>query len=100
MMTVSKIESITYRLVVAISVFLLAALLWAVLFFGGMSDNHDAMLHHLQNQSERLDALKHNKAKATAKRWTSDDTMELIACLEIPYAQRGECLARIQARFQ
>jgi hypothetical protein len=71
----------------------------AIRFFSGMSSDHEEMLTYLQSQSERLEALEQNKAKATSKRWTSDDTMELIACLEIPYAQRSECLARITQRF-
>ncbi len=50
----------------------------------------------------RLDALENNRATATARRWTADDQMEYIACME--YAnfspERRACINRIKARFQ
>jgi len=50
----------------------------------------------------RLDALENNRATATARRWTADDQMEFITCLDNPNfsAERRACINRIKARFQ
>lgn len=50
----------------------------------------------------RLDALENNRATATARRWTSDDQMEFITCLDHPNftQERRACIHRIKARFQ
>lgn len=50
----------------------------------------------------RLDALENNRATATARRWTADDQMEFITCLDNPNfsPERRACIHRIKARFQ
>lgn len=50
----------------------------------------------------RLDALENNRATATARRWTADDQMEFITCLDHPKftQERRACIHRIKARFQ
>ena len=50
----------------------------------------------------RLDALENNRATATARRWTADDQMEFITCLDHPNftQERRACIHRIKARFQ
>lgn len=50
----------------------------------------------------RLDALENNRATATARRWTADDQMEFITCLDHPNfsPERRACIHRIKARFQ
>lgn len=50
----------------------------------------------------RLDALENNRATATARRWTADDQIEFITCLDHPNftQERRACIHRIKARFQ
>lgn len=78
------------------------ALILAARFFSGMANDHGEMLGYLERQESRLEALESNKAKATAKRWTADDQMEYIACMEFANfsPERQTCLNRIKARFQ
>ena len=56
----------------------------------------------LTGMHNRLDALENNRATATARRWTADDQMDYIACME--YAnfspERRACINRIKARFK
>lgn len=85
-----NIEIITYRIVIGISIGLAIAMVWAVLFFGGMSTDHAELI-------DRLDALEHNKARATARRFTADDATALMACLRIPYKDREACTQQIEA---
>lgn len=65
-------------------------------------NSHDAVLQVVQDNAERLERLENNKARATARRWTADDQMDFIACME--YAnfsvERRACINRIKARFQ
>ncbi len=46
--------------------------------------------------------FKEQLGKATARRWTADDQMEFITCLDHPNfsAERRACINRIKARFQ
>lgn len=78
------------------------ALILAVRFFSGIANDHGEMLGYLERQESRLEALENNKARATARRWTADDQMDFIACME--YAnftqERRACIYRIKARFQ
>lgn len=78
------------------------ALILALMFFSGVDTDHVQMLDYLQRQESRLEALESNKAKATAKRWTADDQMEYIACMEFANfsPERRTCINRIKARFQ
>jgi len=64
------------------------------------NNSHDEVLGVVQCNAARLEAMENNKAKATAKRWTSDDTMELIACLEHKNGTpaRRACIDAITAR--
>ena len=50
----------------------------------------------------RLEALEAQRSPATARRWTSDDEMELIACLEHRNGTpaRRACINRITARIK
>lgn len=88
-----NLEVITYRIVIGISIGLIFAAAWAVLFFGGMSTDH-------ADQIMRLDALEHNRAKATAKRFTSDDAQDMLLCIRLKEPERCACLDRFQARFK
>lgn len=56
----------------------------------------------LEGVRTRLEALEAQRSPATAKRWTSDDEMELITCLDHPNftQERRACIHRIKARFQ
>jgi len=77
-------------------------LVFMVYSFSGVSEGHARIEQIVRSTADRLEALEQNKAKATAKRWTADDQMEYIACME--YAnfspERRTCLNRIKARFQ
>ena len=94
-----KIETIS---IVTLSGLFAASLLLAVIFFSGIVDDHSTMIGYLQGNAERLERLENNKARATARRWTADDQMDFIACME--YAnfsvERRACINRIKARFQ
>lgn len=56
----------------------------------------------LTGVQNRLDALENNRATATARRWTADDQLEFITCLDHPNftQERRACIHRIKARFQ
>ena len=73
-------------------------LIGIVATFSQSTSNGDS----LTGVHNRLDALENNRATATARRWTADDQMEYIACME--YAnfspERRACINRIKARFQ
>ena len=76
-----------------------SATLLTVLFNG--SALRDGNEFH-QNVIQRLENIEHMKTPATAKRWTSDDGLAQIKCLEqYPYGsvERKECLNRITAKF-
>lgn len=65
-------------------------------------NSQDEVLQVMHSNAARLEALEQKKASATAKRWTADDQMEYIACME--YAnfspERRACVNRIKARLQ
>lgn len=77
-------------------------LVFMVYSFSGVSEGHQRILMALETNSERLEALETNKSKATAKRWTADDQMEYIACMEFANfsPERRTCIERIKARFK
>lgn len=95
-------EIMTYRLVLAISVFLVVVTSVAVFFFGKVSIGHEDMLVILQSNAERLERLETNKAKATAKRFTADDAEALMRCLRIPNGTRAreECIQTVEQRIK
>ena len=96
----TAIERWTYRIVLAISVFLVLVLAWAVLFFWEMDGHQDRLLAQVEANGQRIAAMEQGRAKATAKRFTSDDAQDLLLCVRLPHAERGECLDRFQARFK
>lgn len=98
-MTIWKIETIS---IVTLSGLFALALLLAVIFFAGIVDDHGTMIHYLRGNAERLERLENNKARATARRWTADDQMDFIACLNHPNftQERRACINRIKAKFQ
>lgn len=98
-MTIWKIETIS---IVTLSGLFALALLLAVIFFAGIVDDHGTMIHYLRGTAERLERLENNKARATARRWTADDQMDFIACLNHPNftQERRACINRIKAKFQ
>lgn len=53
-------------------------------FFAGMSNDHVEVLAAVQANAQKLEDLEHMRAKATAKRFTSDHYLELSQCLRIP----------------
>lgn len=65
-------------------------------------NSHDAVLQVVQDNAERMERLENSKARATARRWTADDQMDFITCLDNPNfsAERRACINRIKARFQ
>lgn len=75
-------------------------LIFMVYSFSGVSAGHARIEAIVTDSAARLEALESNKARATAKRFTSDDAAELMRCLEIPYAQRDVCLQPMRERFQ
>jgi hypothetical protein len=95
-MTIRKEFGFTLAIafVVAVSLALLVTL------FSSASSDHEEILTYLRAADERLEALEHNRAKATAKRFTSDDAQDLLLCVRLPHAERGPCLDRFQARFK
>ncbi len=78
-----------------VSVVLGVALIVAVRFFAGMSEDNTRILSVVLANAERLEALENNKAKATAKRFTADDYLALSQCLRVPYKDREACLEQI-----
>lgn len=62
-------------------------------------NSHDEVLQVVQSNAARLEALEAKKAPATAKRFTSDDAQDLIACLRLPKPEQRPCLDAIQSRF-
>ena len=85
------------------SVAILAALLGvglvvSIATFSQSSSNGSS----LEGVHTRLEALEAQRSPATAKRWTSDDEMELIACLEHKNGTpaRRACINRITARIK
>lgn len=95
-------EIMTYRLVLAISVFLVAVTSVAVFFFGQASRDNDDMLAILQSNAERLERLETNKAKATSKRFTAEDAECLMRCLRIPNGTRAreECIQTLEQKIK
>lgn len=90
----TRLEQWTYRIVLGISVFLVVVLGWAVLFFWEMDTYHDQLM-------SRVESIEQGRAKATAKRYTSDDSKDMILCLKLrDKAESDECLDRFQARFK
>lgn len=77
-------------------------LIFMIYSFSGVSEGHSRIEAIVTQSAARLEALESNKAKATAKRWTADDQMEYIACMEFANfsQERRDCIARIKARFQ
>lgn len=77
-------------------------LVFMVYSFSGVSEGHSRIEAIVTQSAARLEALESNKAKATAKRWTADDQMDYIACMEYANfsAERRACINRIKARFQ
>lgn len=66
------------------------------------SNSHDEVLQVVQSNAARLQALEAQKSPATAKRFTSDDAQDLIACLEHKNGtpKRRACIDEITARFK
>lgn len=64
------------------------------------NNNHDQVLSVAQANAARLQALEMKRSPTIAKWWTSDDTMELIACLEHKNGTpaRRACIDAITAR--
>jgi len=98
-MTIWKIETIS---IVTLSGLFALVLLLALIFFAGIVDDRGTMIDYLRGNAERLERLENNKARATARRWTAEDQMEFITCLDNPNfsAERRACINRIKARFQ
>ena len=49
---------------------------------------------------QRLERIELQKVPATAKRFKSDDFLEFLNCMEIPYKDREPCLAKMRERFK
>jgi len=66
------------------------------------NNNHDQVLSVAQSNAARLQALEMKRSLTIAKWRTSDDTMELIACMEHPNgtAARRACIDTITTRFK
>ena len=76
---------------------IVSATLMTVMFNGfAIQDGNE---YH-ESVLQRLEAIEHQKAPATAKRFTSDHYLELSQCLRIPYAGRERCLKDIDAKFK
>lgn len=88
--------------ITALAVLVGCVLVFMIYSFSGVSEGHQRIEAIVSASAERLEALESNKAKATAKRWTADDQMEYIACMEFANfsPERRTCLNRIKARFQ
>ena len=64
------------------------------------SNSHDEVLSVVRDNSTRLQAMEAQRSPATAKRFTSDDAQDLIACLRLNKPEQRPCLDEIQARFK
>jgi hypothetical protein len=96
----TRLEQWTYRIVLGISVFLVVVLGWAVLFFWEMDGYQDRLLAQVEANGQRIAAMEQGRVQATAKRYTSDDSKDMILCLKLrDKAESDECLDRFQARF-
>ena len=49
---------------------------------------------------QRLERIELQKVPATARRFKSDDFLEFLVCMEIPYKDREPCLAKVRERFK
>jgi len=96
MMTIRK----EWGLSLAIGVLVASTLILLVSLFSSASSDHEEIITYLRSADERLTAIEAGRAKATAKRFTSDDAQDLLLCVRLPHAERGECLDRFQARFK
>lgn len=79
----------------AIAIMVAIILAVTLSLYSSATDSHQQTL-------KRLESLETGRAAATAKRWTADDQVEYIACME--YAnfspERRACVNRIKARLQ
>jgi hypothetical protein len=89
-----------WGLSLAIGVVVASTLVLLVSLFSSATSDHDEIITYLRSADERLAAMEQGRAKATAKRFTSDDAQDLLLCVRLPHAERGECLDRFQARFK
>lgn len=94
----SRIENLT---VTAIAVMVGVLLIFVIYSFSQVSNGHDRILEVVQSSAARLEALESNKAKATSKRFTSDDGEALMRCLRIPNQTpaREACLQAVEMQI-
>lgn len=85
--------------IAALSVLVAVAMIVAVMYFSCLENRQSKIISIVEVNAARLDALEHNKAKATARRFTADDYLALAQCLRIPYKERDACLDEIAVRI-